>query len=304
MGATPFILSLAPRAADLTARILGPVSRRHDRSGRPEPLSDGGAGPLADHLIVIGFGLNGRNVTRAAKAAGIPYVIVEMNPETVRSERRRGERIQYGDASQEAVLQHTGVTRARAMVIVISDPAATRRVTAVARQLNPALHIIARTRFLPEMKPLMELGADEVIPEEFETAVEIFARVLRTYLVPRDEIEQMVREVRSDGYEMFRGSSPRGVTVCGLEQYLPGMDIRTYRVAQGAPAANRSLAELALRKRWGVTVLAVGRGPRIIPNPEPDTVLEGADVALVMGSPEQVRGVQPLFHGASQEARP
>jgi len=55
---------------------------------------------VRDHLIIVGFGINGRNVARAAKAAGIPYVITEMNPETVRNEKAAGEPIYYGDATQ------------------------------------------------------------------------------------------------------------------------------------------------------------------------------------------------------------
>jgi CPA2 family monovalent cation:H+ antiporter-2 len=75
------------------------------------------------------------------------------------------------------------------LVAVISDPAATRRIIEIARRLNPTLCIIARTRFVQEMKHLYELGANEVIPEEFETSVEIFTRVLVKYLISADEIE-------------------------------------------------------------------------------------------------------------------
>jgi CPA2 family monovalent cation:H+ antiporter-2 len=136
-----------------------------------EPVNNGQEIPK-DHLLIIGYGLNGRNVARAARSAGIPYMIVEMNPVTVKKEKAKGEPIYFGDASQEAVLEHVGVQNARIMVVAIPDPVATRMVVASARSLNPRLHIITRTRYLPEMKPLYELGANEVIPEEFETSVE------------------------------------------------------------------------------------------------------------------------------------
>jgi len=108
-----------------------------------------------------------------------------MNPETVRNEQAQGEPICYGDATQEAVLQHANIKDASVAIVAINDPTATRRITEIARRLNPKAHIIIRTRYLQEMKPLYELGANEVIPEEFETSVEIFTRVWQSILYPK-----------------------------------------------------------------------------------------------------------------------
>src|SRR5213596_3175817 len=96
------------------------------------------------------------------------------------------------------------------MVIAISDPAATRRMVRVARDVNPKLYIIARTRYVVEIPELTRLGADVVIPEEFETSIEIFARVLAQYNVPREEIERLVDQIRSSHYEALRGGDGAG----------------------------------------------------------------------------------------------
>ncbi|MEW6754986.1 MAG: cation:proton antiporter [Candidatus Latescibacterota bacterium] len=199
---TPLAVAAAPRLAALAASLPWPQRLEAgyaslEESLRPDQLP-------GDHLIISGFGVSGRNVAHAARAAGIPYLVIELNPETVRRERGRGEPIAFGDASQAAVLQHAGVGQARILVSTIPDPAAGRLTVSVARQLNPRLHIIARTRFVQEVQPLHGLGADEVIPEEFETSVSIFARVLARYLVPRDQIERLAAQVRADGYRMLR----------------------------------------------------------------------------------------------------
>ena len=157
-----------------------------------------------NHVIIIGFGFNGRNVAKAARVADIPYVIVEMNPEIVETERAKGEPIFYGDAIHDAVLEHANIKAARVVVVVISDAAASRRIVATAHGLNPTAHMIARTRYLAEVEPLYRVGANEVIPEEFETSVEIFTRVLMEYLIPDDQIKQFVSEVWANGYQMFR----------------------------------------------------------------------------------------------------
>ena len=110
---------------------------------------------MKDHVIIVGFGLGGKNVAKAAKAADIPYVIIEMNPETIQEERAKGEPIHYGDATRRAVLGHAGIRTAKVLVIVISDPSATRRIIATARRANPHVRIIARTRYVGDMaRPL------------------------------------------------------------------------------------------------------------------------------------------------------
>ena len=204
MGVTPFIMALAPKVADVTLRLPLPARLKTGFSTRSESMSARQVHKLADHLIIVGYGLSGRNVATAAKTAKIPYVIIEMNPETVRKEKKVGEPIIYGDATHEAVLEHVGIEGARVMVVVISDPTATRRITAVAKRLNPKIHIIARTRFFAESTPLYDLGANEVIAEEYETSLEIFARVLAKYLVPKTEIDRLIAETRKGGYQMLR----------------------------------------------------------------------------------------------------
>ena len=257
-------------------------------------LEAGDKARLHDHLLIIGFGINGRNVARATGVAGIPYVVIEMNPDTVRIERTQGVLIYYGDATQEAVLEHAGIKTARVVVIAISDAAATRRITTIARRLHPTVHIIARTRYLREMQPLYALGVDEVIPEEFETSVEIFARMLTKYLVPRDEIEKCIAEVRADGYEMFRSLARVPTSFSDLRFALADVDIRTFRVEAGSPLVGKSLAEIALRREYGVTLLAIRRDTRVLSTPGGDTELLAQDILVVLGAPEKLTGLMGL----------
>ncbi|KPJ64469.1 MAG: potassium transporter KefB [Syntrophobacter sp. DG_60] len=292
MAATPFIISLAPLAADVVSQL--PLPKRLKESSYL--VQDTKVAGKRDHLIIIGFGINGRNLSRAALVAGIPYVIIEMNPETVRSERAKGEPIYYGDATQEAVLEHANIKNARIVVVAINDPAATRRITEIARRLNPKVHIVARTRYLQEMKPLYKLGADEVIPEEFETSVEIFTRILMKYLIPRDEIERLVAEVRSEGYEMFRSIYKRSATFSDLKFRLTDVEISSLRVGEKSPLVGKSLAQIELRKKYGVTVLAIRRDSQILSNPHGDMEVCANDVFFVLGPPDKIAKVAGLLY--------
>jgi CPA2 family monovalent cation:H+ antiporter-2 len=292
MMATPFALAVSPRLASLILKL--PLPRKIKRGSYPAPHTE--RLHTKDHLIIVGFGLNGRNLARAAKFSGIPYVILEMNPTVVREERAKGTPIQYGDATQEAILQHLNIKAAKALVVVINDPAATRRITELARRLNPKLYLVVRTRFLQEMSPLCDLGADEVIPEEFETSVEIFSRVLAKYLMPKEEIERFVAEIRSERYEMLRSLSREASTCLDLELCLPDVEIKSFRIAEGSPFAGKTLAETELRKKMGVSVLAVRHRTETISNPPAETVFSAGDILFVVGEPDRLAEAIRLFN--------
>jgi CPA2 family monovalent cation:H+ antiporter-2 len=224
MMAAPFMVMAAPKVAERSQRLRLP-KRIQKGSDAQHP---GTRKHLRDHLVIVGFGLNGRNLAKAAAKASIPYDIIEMNPSVVRAERRKGEPIHYGDATQEEVLHHADVENARAVVIVINDPAATRRITEAVRRMNRKAYILVRTRYTTEIGPLKGLGADEVIPEEFETSVEIFSRILEKYLLPKDEIEKLVCEIRTDGYQMFRSLSRDSTPSEELQLCLPDVEITSF----------------------------------------------------------------------------
>ena len=291
MAATPFIISAAPHVAGGILRL--PLPRRLV-SGL-SPIASMQDVEQTNHVIIIGFGVNGRNVAKAARTADIPYVIVEMNPETVRTERANGEPIFYGDAIHDAVLHHANIKAARVVVVVISDDAASRRIVATVHALNPTAHIIARTRHLAEVEPLYRVGANEVIPEEFETSVEIFTRVLMEYLIPHDQIEQFVAEVRADGYKMFRTLPKDASPVSDLKVHFPDLEISVLWVDPKSPFVGKSLAEIALRGIYEVTVLAVRRNEQILTNPHGELRIEFDDEVYLLGNPEKIAQVADLF---------
>lgn len=297
MALTPPLISLAPRVADWV-RALPLFARMAKRPFEQEmdQACDGHA-CIADHLVIVGFGVGGKHLARAAKSFGIDYRVVEMNPDTVRNSAAEGEPIIFGDASQAAVLEHVGAQNARVLAVVVSDPASIRRITDSARKLNPALHIITRTRFLSEMEPLLELGASDVIPEEFETSVEIFTRVMMRYLVPRGDIERFTEEVRSEGYEMLRRSDVRGDSFCTLNRQFPGMDVSAITVEVGSILDGQTLQESELRRTHGLTVVAVGREGEVMANPDGTLRLQARDVAYVFGAHADIAAKAGLFSG-------
>ncbi|MFP4034894.1 MAG: cation:proton antiporter [Desulfovermiculus sp.] len=291
MAVTPILITMAPRVAALLPWGAGPLLP----NGQKEPQE------LEDHLIIVGFGVGGRHLARAARMANVSYVVVEMNPDTVRQEKAKGEPIFYGDAAHHAVLEHAGVRRARILAVVIADPAAIRHITDTAHSANPGLHIVARTRFVSEIEPLRELGAREVVPEEFETSVEIFNRVLSAYLVPRREIERFTAEVRAEGYGLLRQSREVWEPTCDMSGVCSGFDVVAMELASGAYLDGKSLEEAKLRKVHGLNVVAVQRLGRMLPNPDAGFRLQAGDVAYVFAEQTQTVEKGFLFEGSGPE---
>lgn len=291
MALTPLCLKISVPVADRLDKI---VPHRWSRgrgklAGSERPLS------LSDHVIIVGFGMNGRNLSRVLRNLKIRHAVIDTNPFTVSSERRKGTKIVFGDATRPEVLEHTCVEQARILVIAISDAAASRRVASLARLLNPAIHIIVRTRYLAEMEPLYKLGANEVIPEEFETAIEILTRVLRRFMIPHDEIEGYVAEVRKDSYDMFRSLSRRHSHAVGIAGFLAGAEIGTFRLKAGSKLDGTSLRDGLLRAQSGASILMIKRGEEVVPNPDPVWQLQEGDIVLLLGTPDQLVAAAKLF---------
>ncbi len=279
MAATPVVTSLL---AALCGRLA-----HSQRLGRlfQEPPPAAGA-QLHDHVVIAGFGINGRNLATALNEFGVPHVILELNPETVRRERATGLDIRYGDCTRAAILEHAGIERARAYVVAISDPASARRSVRVARDLAPDAQILVRTEYLAEVDELRLLGADVVVPAEFETALSIFERVLGIYDVPEETIDDLVDDLRLENYGFLRGSGRRvALRPDGTPDLLD--QIGSCRIPAGGVVEGHSIGALGIRAATGVTIIAVRRNGQLIRNPGPDVVLQAGDELSFVGSREE-----------------
>ncbi|HIG73683.1 MAG TPA: hypothetical protein EYQ24_03625 [Bacteroidetes bacterium] len=287
MIATPLLIGLAPRLAALGRQV--------------ETASGAGGGghghgvDLEDHTIVIGYGPAGRRLARVLGDIGIPYAVSDLNPTSLREAGREGAATVFGDASREPILKSLGIESAKLLVVAINDRDATRRIVAVARHLNPTLQILARTRFIADVEDLTHAGADVVIPEEMETTVRLFSQVLGAYLVPKEEIDRQVSAVRRDDYGILRGSIQEAhlMVLQGLDE--EGLHTRAVAVRPGAPAAGQTLADLALRQRHGITVMAVRRGRQTLANPAGDFRVEPGDRLVMVAEAAQFAESADLF---------
>ncbi|NVK04938.1 MAG: cation:proton antiporter [Flavobacteriia bacterium] len=288
MAATPFIMKYEESISDKILRLAipRPVRVRLDRMSQFRNTQQEEKLELKDHLIIIGYGINGKNVAKAARSAEIPYTILELDPHLISSAEADGHPIHFGDATDEHTLEGINVSFARVIVIAISDQEATKRILQIIRKHTETAFVIVRTRYVKEIERIIQLGADEVIPEEFETSIEIFTKVLRKYLIPFDEIEQFTHQIRSGNYELLRSAGGIKPT---SSLTIPNLEIATLRVSQVKnDVVGRRLDESNLRQRFSINLLAIQRGNRYLSALTPDTVIEHDDVLFVVGSPDMI----------------
>ncbi len=238
---------------------------------------------LHNHLVIIGYGINGSNLAKAAEFSKIPYIVTELNAETVRNERKKGIPILFGDATQEHILDVVNLHKARVVVIAISDPLATKVIIKNIRAISQSVHLVVRTRYVTEIPELIALGADDVIPEEFETSIEIFSRTLHNFLVPEDDIEFFVDMVRSDNYGLFQNK--KNIPKTFRPTNFPDFNISCLKVkTDNEGIVGKSIDELEVRNKFGVNILGILRKGELISNVKPDEKICQRDILYITGN--------------------
>src|SRR4030043_2177233 len=222
-----------------------------------------------------------------------------MNSDSVREMRKKGGTIYYVEGTSQEILHKLNIEKARLLVIAISDPVSTRRIVSIARYANQQIYIIVRTRYLVEVDDLKALGADEVIPEEFETSIEIFARVLHQYDFPNNVILNMVEKIRSNSYTALRNIDVPKRHLFEEHEWLPEIEIDGFRIPDGSHISDKSIKELQVRKKTGVTVIAVKRDQKVHINPEPDFIFKAGDIVLFTGDKKSMHNALNYFKGKS-----
>lgn len=277
------------------------AARSREASGKTAPAGPGEASGhgqhgavLHDHAIIVGYGPTGRTIAAGMQTLGIPYVVSEMNANTVEAEKQKGVPIVLSDCTRISALQALGVERARIVVLAVNDSAATSRITQLCRQLAPEAHVLARAVYTAEADGLRRAGAHDVVPQELEASVEMLVRVLRRFLVADDQIGRLVQDVRRRGGSGRVAPHAAGAAA-DVTDFVPGIGFAVMRVQPGSACCTRTLADAGVRRRTGCSVVAVRRGAQNLPAITPDTTLAAGDTVVVLGPRERLVDAAAMF---------
>lgn len=284
---TPFVIILSERIAFGVMKFRPIEAWDKKMVASKEQDHSVATNQLHNHLVIIGYGINGSNLARAAEFSDIPYVAVEMDAETVKAEQKKGVPILYGDARQDHIMEAVNIPKARVVVIAISDPEGTKVVVQNIRMVSQSVHLIVRTRFVKEIPELIALGADDVIPEEFETSIEIFSRTLHYFLIPEDDIGHFAEITRSNNYGLFQNK--KSIPRTFRPGKYPEFDITCLKVrTDNRRIVGKTLSELDVRNQYGINILGLSRKDKLITNSGPDEILLQRDILYVTGKQESI----------------
>lgn len=249
---------------------------------------------LENHVIIVGYGSAGRNLVDALKSFGIRYIIVEISPTRFRDAKEAGEPVIFGDGRDGKILHAAGINEARILFAGCSSLEASLHVTKTAAELNPSVHIIARTRYLKNAIVLRNAGAHEIITEEFEVSLEVLDSLLYNYLIPGDLIEDVIEEMREQ--QMLTLSEfPQNYDKRNWERMLSSLQVESYQVMPGSDVEGKLLNQLALGSEYGITLAAAMRGELVYPNPRGSFKLEAGDIIVLLGRPSKLNDAEELF---------
>jgi CPA2 family monovalent cation:H+ antiporter-2 len=253
---------------------------------------------LTDHVVIAGYGLVGRNLAKVLREINIPYMVIELDGELIKQALTEKAMVLYGDPTHRDTLNRARISDARVIVVSIPDAQATEQTVRLSRKLNSNLYIMVRTRFASQVEGLTHAGANQVIPEEFETSIEIFSRVLQEFRIPNNIIEQQVELVRLEGYSMFRGLSLNVESLKKFSTYLAASLSKSFQVMDSSWARNRRLQDIQLKENTGATLIAVVRNNQAQPHPEEAFEVEPGDTLILFGRHLQVdRALKYLEEG-------
>ena len=271
--------------------------RRH----RPREEDTAVVEAAADHTIVVGYGLAGRYLARVLKASGLRCLVIEQNPDLVRQARADAVPVVFGDGTRQAVLEHVGLRRARTVVFAINSPGDERRGVALTREMNPAVRIVVRTRWVRSIDELLALGASDVVVEEFEASLELFAKTLESYEIPINRIWRELKSVRAEHYGLFRGRTEPDLRLDALKHLGVHDALELVEVEAEAAAVGEAVTTLDLRQRTGAVQVAVVRDGRPIYEGQAETRYRPGDTVVLIGNRPSLDAALPLFRSPGPE---
>jgi CPA2 family monovalent cation:H+ antiporter-2 len=296
MALTPLVIKVSRPLSSLLLKL--PLPKKMVDGIFPLPQID--IPEMRGHLVIIGKDSRALNLARMVKTMVLPYISIVFDPEEVRRRQLKGDRILYGDALNEPILEKAHVDKADMVVISIGNMITAMAVIEKVRNINSHAYIIVRTKKVEDIEDLYSAGANKVIPEEFETSIELFDRLLEKLLIPRHEINAFVNRIRNDNYGIFKEKVNK--SDLAVLKDLANIEITAVKVDEKSPVIGKSLVEMQLRNNYGVTIAALLRKKDLMDNPDPETLIEKDDMVYLMGRPEQIAYASELFERKHQQS--
>lgn len=191
---------LTPVSINLASRLFSKIARTGDgkRMVAREALPVSVSRETINRVVVAGYGRVGQNIAQGLQDAGIPYLVIDIDPERVSEARSSGRPRIYGDATNFRLLNKAGLDKARALVITYPDPMAVVTTAKVALSINPELKVLARVHRAKEANILKGMGITELVSPEYEASFRFIKRLLKITGLKKEDRKRVLALIRRD----------------------------------------------------------------------------------------------------------
>ncbi len=289
IAATPFLFYLSPSLARLLLKLPLPKFLIEGLF----PLKEMEIPDYRNHLVIIGKDASALKLSTMAKYNSLQHISIVFDPAIAREKMNNGDLVVYGDAVNEPILRKAHVDKADIVVVSVGSIIPSMAIIEKVRHLNKNTYILARSTLIKNIEQLYRVGADQVLPEKLEIAIDLLNRILVKKLVPQREVNRIITHIRNMNLGDFTKKDI--VNQPSILDEFSNINITAVKVEAGSFADGKSLIEIDLRKRTGVTLLAIRRGSDVIEHPVPETIFRGEDIAYFLGNPEQINFASELL---------
>ncbi len=289
MAVTPFIIHLSTPLAKTLLRLPLPGFLVEGLF----PLKEIEIPDFKNHLVIIGKDASAIKLSSMAAYNNLKHISIVFDPSLAREKIKNGDLVVYGDAVNEPILRKAHVETADIVVVSVGSIIPSMAIIDKVRHINKKAFILVRATVIKNVEQLYKAGADQVLPEKLEIAIDLFNRILVQRLIPQKDVNRILTHMRTTSLGEF--SDKDIVNKPSVLDEFPNISIQAVSIEYASPAEGKSLIELELRKKTGVTLLAIKRGPEIIEHPVPETLFRSGDIAYLLGNPEQINFASELF---------
>jgi len=284
---------LTPLLSSLTAPIYA-IKKRYAKA-EPVQTINLEQSSLHDHVIIAGGGRTGQYIAHVLQSLKLNSVIIEIDSHKAQQIKAAGYPLIYGDASQEVVMEAAHISEACLLITTTPSALVTQSIVKHARRLNNDLHIVSRAEGFDEMQKLNNYGVYEVVQPKLEASLEITRQALHHLNVPAQDIQTFTDDVRHALYAPLYEKNEAYKTISQLKAMTRLMQLNWVELSKHSPFAGKSIGELAIRSKTGVTIVGVMRAGKSYPNPSVEFKFAAGDWVAIMGAPEQMSKFNDLI---------
>jgi CPA2 family monovalent cation:H+ antiporter-2 len=280
---TPLVSSLSAPLYALRKRLL-----KHEPLQTTNLPKTG----LHSHVIIGGGGRVGQYVAQVLQRLKLDFVLVELDYHRVEQAKTAKYPVLFGDVSQEIVLKAAKAAEARLLLITVPDIVTTQAIVERVRRINPSLHIVARVEGLEQMKTLHKQGVFEAVQPEFEASLEITRQALLHLNIPATGIHRFSDAVRKEFYAPLYQKQSDYATIKQLQSAMHLLELNWISLSTGSPLISKTIKDLTIRNKTGVSVVGVMRNGNFHANPNANYRFSSGDLLAVMGDAQQFAAFQ------------